>query len=42
MVFAILHQGRIVYDDVPSNINGSLEEFFTKTVRGIDREVKVQ
>ncbi len=40
--FAILHQWRIVHDDVPSNIPGSLEEFFTKTVRGIDREVRVQ
>ncbi len=40
--FAILHNGRIVYDDKPSNITGSLEEFFTKTVRGIDNNVKVQ
>jgi ABC-2 type transport system ATP-binding protein len=40
--FAILHHGKIVYTDKPSNINGSLEEFFTKTVREIDKNVKVQ
>jgi len=40
--FAILHQGHIVYEDQPSNIEGSLEEFFTKTVREIDAHVKVQ
>jgi ABC-2 type transport system ATP-binding protein len=40
--FAILHNGKIVYEDIPSNIEGSLEEFFTKTVREIDAHVKVQ
>ncbi len=40
--FAILHNGTIVYEDIPSNISGSLEEFFTKTVREIDAHVKVQ
>ena len=40
--FAILHNGKIVYEDKPSNIAGSLEEFFTKTVREIDKNVKVQ
>ncbi len=40
--FAILHHGKIVYEDKPSNIAGSLEEFFTKTVREIDAHVKVQ
>lgn len=40
--FAILHHGKIVYEDKPSHITGSLEEFFTKTVRGIDAHVKVQ
>jgi ABC-2 type transport system ATP-binding protein len=40
--FAILHQGKIVYEDKPHNIHGSLEEFFTKTVREIDKHVKVQ
>ena len=40
--FAILHNGKIVYEDKPKNITGSLEEFFTKTVREIDRNVKVQ
>lgn len=40
--FAILHNGKIVYEDKPHNIHGSLEEFFTKTVREIDKHVKVQ
>lgn len=40
--FAILHNGRIVYSDKSSNIEWSLEEFFTKTVRTIDQHVKVQ
>ena len=40
--FAILHNGSIVHEDSPSSIEGSLEEFFTKTVRGIDGNVKVQ
>lgn len=40
--FAILHNGKIVYEDKPHNIAGSLEEFFTKTVREIDKHVKVQ
>lgn len=40
--FAILHNGEIVYEDKPSHIEWSLEEFFTKTVREIDKHVKVQ
>jgi ABC-2 type transport system ATP-binding protein len=40
--FAILHNGHIVYEDSPHNIEGSLEEFFTNTVRAIDEHVKVQ
>ncbi len=40
--FAILHNGQIIYQDVPSNIDGSLEEFFTSTVRAIDATVHVQ
>lgn len=40
--FAILHNGRIVHADKPSNVHWSLEEFFTKTVREIDKHVKVQ
>ena len=40
--FAILHQGSIVHEDATSTIHGSLEEFFTKIVRNIDSEIKVQ
>ena len=40
--FAILHNGHIVYEDSPHNIDGSLEAFFTNTVRAIDQHVKVQ
>lgn len=39
--FGILHNGKIVYEDAPSAIPGSLEEFFTKTIRGIDQRVNV-
>ena len=40
--FGILHKGKIVYEDVPSSIHGSLEEFFTKTIREIDEHVVVK
>jgi ABC-2 type transport system ATP-binding protein len=40
--FAILHHGKIVVEGDPKKVDGSLEEFFTQTVRGIDEKVKVQ
>lgn len=40
--FAILHNGQIIHQDIPANIKGSLEEFFTTTVRAIDEKVNVQ
>lgn len=40
--FGILHKGKIVYEDKPSSIQGSLEEFFTKTIREIDKHVVVK
>lgn len=40
--FGILHKGKIVHEDKPSSIQGSLEEFFTKTIRDIDKNVKVK
>jgi len=40
--FGILHKGKIVYTDVPNAIEGSLEEFFTKTIREIDEHVTVK
>lgn len=39
--FGILHKGVIVHEDMPSAISGSLEEFFTKTVRGMDTNVTI-
>jgi ABC-2 type transport system ATP-binding protein len=40
--FAILHHGKIVVEGDPKKVEGALEDFFTKTVRGIDEKVKVQ
>ena len=40
--FGILHNGKIVYEDSPHAIKGSLEEFFTKTIREIDEHVTVK
>ncbi len=39
--FAILHNGVIVHEDAPSAISGSLETFFTDTVRGLDEHVNI-
>lgn len=39
--FGILHKGEIVHEDAPSAISGSLEEFFTKTVRELDTHVTI-
>lgn len=40
--YAILHGGKIVSEGNPREVGGSLEDFFTKTVRGLDEEVRVQ
>lgn len=40
--FAILHNGHIIHQDVPTSIQWSLEAFFTNTVRAIDATVHVQ
>lgn len=40
--YAILHGGTIVSQGNPRDVDGSLEDFFTKTVRALDAKVKVQ
>lgn len=40
--FWILHGGKIVYEASPQEIKGTLEEFFTATVRNIDEHVIVR
>jgi ABC-2 type transport system ATP-binding protein len=40
--YAILHGWKIVSQGNPREVDGSLEDFFTQTVRGLDAKVKVQ
>lgn len=39
--FGILHNGVIVHEDAPSAISGSLETFFTDTIKNIDANVTI-